>query len=63
MAKKSFNYAFSKAELFFDGEDIVVVEKLKEEEKSYNFTEILRSLEGIDGLSIKISYDNDIPTE
>lgn len=63
MAKKSLNYAFSKAELFFDGEEIALVEKLKDEEKSYNFTEILKSLEGIEGLSIKISYDNDIPTE
>lgn len=63
MAKKSLNYAFSKAELFFDRENIIVVEKNKDEEKSYNLSEILRGLEGIDGISIKISYDNDIPTE
>lgn len=63
MAKKTLNIAFTKCELFFDDEEIVIVEKLKEEEKSYNFKEILRSLEGIDGLSIKISYDNEIPSE
>lgn len=63
MAKKSMNISFQKAELFFDEESIVICEKGKEEEKSYNLTEILKSFEGLDGISLKISYDNEIPTE
>lgn len=63
MAKKTFNISFQKAELFFDGENVTVVEALKEEEKSYDFIEILKSLEGVAGLSIKISHDMDIPSE
>lgn len=63
MAKKTLNMAFTKAEIFIDGEDLFVVEKLKEEEKIYNLSDVLKSLEGIDNLNIKISYDNEIPTE
>ena len=51
------------SELYFENNDVVVVERNKDEEKTYNFLEVLRSLEGVEGLSIKISHDNEIPTE
>lgn len=57
------SWSFQKAEIFCDGEDLVIVEKVKDEEKSYNLSEVLKSLEGVEGLSIKINYDNEIPTE
>ena len=63
MAKKSFSISFTKCELYFENNDVVVVERNKDEEKTYNFLEVLRSLEGVEGLSIKISHDNEIPTE
>ena len=63
MAKKSFAISFNKCELYFEGNDVVVVERNKDEEKTYNFLEVLRSLEGVEGLNIKISHDNEIPAE
>lgn len=63
MAKKSFSISFSKCELYFEENDVVVIERTKEEEKTYNFLEVLKSLEGIEGLNIKISHDNELPTE
>lgn len=63
MAKKSLSWSFQKVEIFLDNDEIIAVEKGKDEEKSYNLTNILKSLEGQDGLSIKIGYDNDIPSE
>ena len=63
MAKKSFSISFTKCELYFENNDVVVVERNKDEEKTYNFLEVVRSLEGVEGLSIKISHDNEIPTE
>lgn len=63
MAKKSFSISFNKCELYFENNDVVVVERNKDEEKTYNFLEVLRSLEGVEGLNIKISHDNEIPAE
>lgn len=64
MAKKSFSISFTKCELYFEeNNDVVVVERNKDEEKTYNLLEVLKSLEGVEGLSIKISHDNEIPTE
>lgn len=63
MAKKSFSISFSKCELYFEENDVVIIERTKEEEKTYNFLEVLKSLEGIEGLNIKISHDNELPTE
>ena len=63
MAKKSFSISFSKCELYFEENDVVIIERTKEEEKTYNFLEVLKSLEGVEGLNIKISHDNELPTE
>ncbi len=63
MAKKSFSISFSKCEIFIEENDVVIIERTKDEEKTYNFLEVLRSLEGVEGLNIKISHDNELPTE
>ena len=49
--------------LGFEENDVVVVERNKDEVKTYNFLEVLRSLEGVEGLNIKISHDNELPVE
>ena len=63
MAKKSFSISFSKCEILIEENDVVIIERTKDEEKTYNFLEVLRSLEGVEGLNIKISHDNELPTE
>lgn len=60
MAKQTKAQAFTKARIYFDGEDIMVEEIEKDDCRIYNLTEILRGWENIENLSISIKQDSAI---
>lgn len=60
MAKKSISIKFTKATLLKENDKYTVTEITKDNSTDYNFSEILDSLEGSEGLSITITSEDNI---
>lgn len=60
MAKKTMTTKLSKAELFFEEDGILIVEHLKEEDRTHNLEDVLRDYEGKSNLNITISTEREI---
>lgn len=60
MAKKKRSLNLSKTELIFDGEQVIAIEHLKDEDKTYNLVELLKEFEGCTNLTISISTEKEI---
>lgn len=61
--KKSVNYKFANAEVSVDeNEKYIITETTKDEEKVYNFSNILDSLAG-KNVSVTIQETEDVPSE
>lgn len=60
--KKSINYKFSNAEVSVEDEKYIVTETTKDDEKIYNFSNILDSLAG-KSVSITIQEMEEVPSE
>lgn len=67
MAKESRNLQFSKATITFEenenGVSVFVTEFLKETTNTYDLIEVLKQFENIDGLTITIKRDRELPSE
>lgn len=60
MAKKSISIKFTKATLSKENDKYTVTEITKDDSTDYNFSAILDSLEGLEGLSITITSEDNI---
>lgn len=60
MAKKSISIKFTKATLSKENDKYIVTEITKDDSTDYNFSAILDSLEGSEGLSITITSEDNI---
>lgn len=61
MAKKTMTTKLSKAELIFEEDGVIlVIEHLKEEDRTHNLEDILRDYEGKSNLNISISTEREI---
>ncbi|BAO04916.1 hypothetical protein [Clostridium botulinum] len=63
MAKQSLNTTFKNAEITEEDGIFTVTESSKDETKVYNLTEVLRSHLNMEGLSIRIAKDSELPSE
>ena len=60
MAKRKRSLGFSKAELVFEEDQVLVIEHLKDEDKEHNLIELLKDFEGCQNLSITVSTEREI---
>lgn len=63
MGKESFGQSFSKAVITKEDDEYILTEYNKDETKVYMLNKILDSLLDIEGLSITIKRDREIPSE
>lgn len=63
MAKESRNLSFSKACITEEDGDFVITETLKDSVNTYNLSEKLREYLNVEGISLKIAKDDEIPSE
>lgn len=62
MAVKKNSVAFKKALISINGENITIDEIGKDDVKTYDLIKILKEFEGIEGISLTIANDTEIPT-
>lgn len=63
MAKQSLNTTFKNAEITEEDGVFTITEYNKDDTKTYNLTEILKNHIGMEGLSIRIAKDSELPSE
>lgn len=64
MAKESKNLSFSKATITFEEDGrILITEYLKDQTNVYNLVERLKEYDKVEGISLKLSKDLEIPSE
>lgn len=61
MAKKSTKVAFSKATITFENGKYTITEITKDDSTDYNLSAVLDSFVGLDGISLSIGVDDDVP--
>lgn len=61
MAKKTTKVVFSKAEITFENGKYTITEVGKDESTDYDLTSVLDSFVGLDGVSLSIGVDNNVP--
>lgn len=61
MAKISKKYSFSKGIIEFENNKYLLTEVGKDESTEYDLSAILDSFAGLEGISLTISVDNDVP--
>lgn len=63
MAKQSLNTTFKNAEITEEDGIFTITEYNKDDTKTYNLTEILKNHLNIEGLSIRMAKDSELPSE
>ena len=61
MAKKSTKVAFSKATISFENGKYTITEITKDDSTDYNLSAVLDSFVGLEGVSLSIGVDDDVP--
>ena len=61
MAKKSTKVAFSKATITFENGKYTITEITKDDSTDYNLSAVLDSFIGLEGVSLSIGIDDDVP--
>ena len=61
MAKKSTKVAFSKATITFENGKYTITEITKDDSTDYNLSAVHDSFVGLEGVSLSISTDDDVP--
>lgn len=61
MAKKSTKVAFSKASISFEDGKYTITEIGKDDSTDYDLSAVLDSFIGLDGISLSIGVDDDVP--
>ena len=61
MAKKSIKVAFSKATISFENGKYTITEISKDDTNSYDLSAVLDSFIGLDGVSLSIGVDDEVP--
>ena len=61
MAKKSTKVAFSKATITFENGKYTITEITKDDSTDYDLSAVLDSFIGLDGISLSIGVDDDVP--
>lgn len=61
MAKKSTKVAFSKASISFEDGKYTITEITKDDSTDYDLSAVLDSFIGLDGISLSIGVDDDVP--
>ena len=61
MAKKSTKVAFSKATITFENGKYTITEITKDDSTDYDLSAVLDSFVGLEGVSLSISVDDDVP--
>lgn len=61
MAKKSTKVAFSKATITFENGKYTITEITKDDSTDYNLSAVLDSFVGLEGVSLSIGIDDDVP--
>ena len=61
MAKKSTKLAFSKATITFENGKYTITEITKDDSTDYDLSAVLDSFVGLEGVSLSISTDDDVP--
>lgn len=61
MAKKSTKVAFSKATITFENGKYTITEITKDDSTDYNLSAVLDSFVGLDGVSLSIGVDDEVP--
>ena len=61
MAKKSTKVAFSKASITFENGKYTITEINKDDSTDYDLSAVLDSFVGLEGVSLSIGVDDDVP--
>lgn len=61
MAKKITKVAFSKATITFENGKYTITEITKDDSTDYNLSAVLDSFVGLEGISLSIGVDDDVP--
>ena len=61
MAKKSTKVTFSKATITFENGKYTITEITKDDSTDYNLSAVLDSFVGLEGVSLSIGVDDDVP--
>ena len=61
MAKKSTKVAFSKATITFENGKYTITEITKDDSTDYDLSAVLDSFIGLEGVSLSIGVDDDVP--
>lgn len=61
MAKIIRKYSFSKATISFEDGKYIITEINKEDSTDYNLSAVLDSFIGLDGVSLSIGVDDEVP--
>lgn len=61
MAKITKKYAFSKATISFENGKYTITEINKDDSTDYNLSAVLDSFVGLEGVSLSIGVDDDVP--
>ena len=61
MAKKSIKVAFSKATITFENGKYTITEITKDDSTDYDLSAVLDSFVGLEGISLSIGVDDDVP--
>lgn len=61
MAKITKKYAFSKATISFENGKYTITEISKDDSTDYDLTAVLDSFVGLEGVSLSIGVDDDVP--
>ena len=61
MAKITKKYAFSKASISFENGKYTITEINKDDSTDYDLSAVLDSFVGLEGVSLSISVDDDVP--
>lgn len=61
MAKKSTKVAFSKATISFENGKYTITEINKDDSTDYDLSAVLDSFVGLEGVSLSIGVDDDVP--
>lgn len=61
MAKKSTKVAFSKASISFENGKYTITEINKDDSTDYDLSAVLDSFVGLEGVSLSIGVDDDVP--
>jgi len=61
--KETRNISFAKATITEEEGEFIITETVKDDTKVYNLTEKLREWVGIEGVSLRLTKDSEVPSE